>query len=291
MNESQKARVREFQKDEITGHLLYKRFSEIIKDEHNAKVMLDMSDTELRHYHFWKNISNEDVKPNNFKIFIFVLMMRVLGLTFTTKLLEHGEVAGAAEYAEFDSIVPGAGQLGLDEEEHERSLSAMIEEELLSYMGSIVLGLNDALVELTGTLAGLTFALQSGTLVAVSGLITGIAAAFSMAASAFLSSRADGDPKAGRSAIYTGIAYLITVILLILPYLLIPQAGFGIYLSLIVTLLIAVFIIFSFNFYLSVAKDLNFKSRFFEMLGISLGVAAFSFLVGMLVRTIFGVDI
>ena len=167
----------------------------------------------------------------------------------------------------------------------------MIEEELLSYIGSIVLGLNDALVELTGTLAGLTFALQSGTLVAVSGLITGIAAAFSMAASAFLSSRADGDPKAGRSAIYTGIAYLITVILLILPYLLIPQAGFGIYLSLIVTLLIAVAIIFSFNFYLSVAKDLNFKSRFFEMLGISLGVAAFSFLVGMLVRTIFGVDI
>jgi len=178
-------------------------------------------------------------------------MARVLGITFTIKLLEKNEAAGSAEYADFDSVVPGAAQLGKDEEEHENSLAGMIEEDFLSYMGSIVLGLNDALVELTGTLAGLTFALQTGKLVAISGLVTGIAASFSMAASEYLSARADNNPKAIQSALYTGLAYILTVILLILPYLLIPQQGAGIYISLGATLLIAVLIIFGFNFYIS----------------------------------------
>ncbi len=168
---------------------------------------------------------------------------------------------------------------------------AMIDEERLAYVGSIVLGLNDALVELTGTLAGLTFALQRGSIVAISGIITGIAAAFSMAASDYLASKAEGDPRAKKSAIYTGAAYLVTVVLLVLPYLLLPQRGGWIYLSLAITLLIAIGIIAGFNYYLAVAKDQNFKTKFAEMAVISLGVAAFSFVVGLIVRAAFGVDI
>ncbi len=290
ITEEQRSKIRQFQKDEITSHLLYKQLAKIIKDQNNARVIHEMSDTELRHYQFWKNVSNEDVQPNSIKIFFLILMVRILGLTFSIKLIERGEAAGAKEYAEFESVIPGAAQLGKDEEEHEEAMTAMIEEEFLSYVGSIVLGLNDALVELTGTLAGLTFALQSGQLVAVSGLITGIAAAFSMAASEFLSALADNDSKAGRSALYTGIAYIITVILLILPYLLVPQAGKGIFISLAITLLIAVLIILGFNFYVSVAKDLPFKQRFLEMLGISMGVSALSFIVGLIVRNVFGIE-
>ncbi|MEA5078283.1 MAG: VIT1/CCC1 family protein [Anaerolineaceae bacterium] len=291
MESAQMNRVLEFQQDEMTGHKLYAELAKLIKDPHNAEVVRDMSATEMRHYQFWKKISGKEVSENKFKVFFAVLAARLLGLTFTIKFLEKNEVAGAKEYAEFDSVVPGAAKMGKDEEEHEASLASMIEEEFLSYVGAIVLGLNDALVELTGTLAGLTLALQNGKLVAISGLITGIAAAFSMAASSFLASRADNDPKAVRSALYTGLAYIVTVVLLILPYLLIPQTGAGIYLSLGVTLLIAVLIIFGFNFYVSVAKDLPFKQRFWEMFAISMGVAAFSFLVGLLVRTIFGIDI
>ena len=91
-------------------------------------------------------------------------------------------------------------------------LLSMLDEEALKYMGSVVLGLNDALVELTGALAGLTFAFQNTKLIALTGLITGISASLSMAASEYLSSRADGEENAGRSALYTGIAYIITVI-------------------------------------------------------------------------------
>ena len=164
----------------------------------------------------------------------------------------------------------------------------MIEEERLNYVGSIVLGLNDALVELTGALAGLTFALQNGVLIATSGLITGIAASLSMAASEYLSKRAENDERALKSALYTGITYIITVALLILPYLLMPNKYF---ISLIITLIIAVLIILIFNFYISVAKGLPFKSRFLEMAGISLGVAGLTFFIGFLVRITLGVSI
>ncbi len=290
ITDEQRQKILTFQKDEITSHLLYKELAGLIKDANNARVIRDMSDTELRHYDFWKKVSGVDVTPNRLKIFLLIIMTRLLGLTFSIKLIERGEAAGAREYAEFESVIPGAAQLGKDEEEHEEAMTAMIEEEFLSYVGSIVLGLNDALVELTGTLAGLTFALQSGKLVAVSGLITGIAAAFSMAASEYLSARADNDSKAGRSALYTGLAYIITVILLILPYLLIPQEGNGIFISLTVTLAIVVLIILGFNFYVSVAKDLPFKQRFLEMFGISMGVSVLSFVVGLIVRNVFGID-
>ena len=155
-------------------------------------------------------------------------------------------------------------------------------------MGSIVLGLNDALVELTGALAGFTFALQNTRLIAITGLITGIAASFSMAASEYLSQRSEGEgEKAFKSSLYTGTAYIITVILLILPYLLIEH--FMIALG--ATLAIGIAIIFFFNYYISVAKDLNFKARFSEMAIISLGVSAITFLIGVLVRQFIGVDI
>jgi VIT1/CCC1 family predicted Fe2+/Mn2+ transporter len=290
ITEQQLLKIKKFQKDEITSHHLYAKLAGLIKDQNNAKIIREMSDTELRHYEFWKNVSKVDVKPESIKIFFLVVMTRLLGLTFSIKLIERSEAAGAKEYAEFESVVPGSAQLGKDEEEHEESMMAMIEEEFLSYVGSIVLGLNDALVELTGTLAGLTFALQSGQLVAVSGLITGIAAAFSMAASEFLSAREEKNSKAGRSALYTGAAYLATVLLLILPYLLVPQHGNGIFVSLVITLIIAILIILGFNFYVSVAKDIPFKQRFLEMLGISMGVSALSFIVGLIVRNIFGID-
>jgi VIT1/CCC1 family predicted Fe2+/Mn2+ transporter len=141
----------------------------------------------------------------------------------------------------------------------------------------MVLGLNDALVELSGTLAGLTFAFQDTKLISLSGLITGIAASLSMAASEYLSSKADGEENAFKSSIYTGVAYIITVIILVLPYLLLsnPFIALGIMIGAVIM------IIFVFNLYISVAKNLNFKKRFFQMAAISLGVALLSFFIGM----------
>jgi VIT1/CCC1 family predicted Fe2+/Mn2+ transporter len=175
-----------------------------------------------------------------------------------------------------------------DEEEHEDALIGMIEEEGLEYIGSVVLGLNDALVELTGALAGLSFALRNTRLIALAGLITGIAASFSMAASEYLSTKTEGGEKnAVKSSIYTGLAYIVTVFLLILPYLVI-----GHYLvCLAVTVTVAILIIWIFNFYVAVAQDLSFKRRFFEMAAISLGASLLSFGIGYIIRIALGVDV
>ena len=109
-----------------------------------------------------------------------------------------------------------------------------------------------------------------------------------MAASEYLSQRSEGESeRASTSALYTGVAYICTVALLILPYLVLTNY----LLSLVCTLVIALAIIFAFNYYISVAKDLNFRRRFTEMALISMGVALVSFAIGYLIRVTLGVDI
>ena len=202
--------------------------------------------------------------------------------------MEKGEEGAQKEYEQACEYIPEARQIVVDEDEHEKALIDLLEEKKLNYVGSIVLGLNDALVELTGTLAGLTFALQNTRLIAVAGLITGIAASFSMAASEYLSTKSEGNgANALASSIYTGLAYIGTVVVLILPYLLFTNY----FLCLAMTLSFAILVILFFNYYIAIAKDLNFRKRFWEMFTISMGVAAFTFGIGYLIRVFLGVDV
>ncbi|KGE71203.1 VIT1/CCC1 transporter family protein [Spirochaeta lutea] len=272
---------------ELTEHDIYLRIARKTKDPQNRQILEKIADDELRHHDFWAEYTGRRVGKAYLLALFYYFIVRIFGLVFGFKLLERAEERAQVNYADLGKIVPGALELQKDEDRHEQELLNMIEEERLDYVGSMVLGLNDALVELTGALAGLTFAIQNPSIIAASGLITGIAASFSMAASEFLSKRADGEPNAGKSAIYTGLAYIVTVVLLILPYLLLSNP----FISLPITLAIAALIILVFNYYLAVAKDLDFKKRFWEMFGISMGVAVFSFGIGFLVRIIFKVDI
>jgi VIT1/CCC1 family predicted Fe2+/Mn2+ transporter len=280
-------KIHQFQKDEITEYHIYKKLSKRVKDENNKKILSDIADDEKKHYDFWEDVSGKKISPNYFKVYWFYFISVVFGLIFGIKLMEKGEEQAQDVYGGIKNKVEGVRDIIDDEDDHEDKLIAMIDDDRLNYVGSVVLGLNDALVELTGTLAGLTFALRDTNLIAISGLITGIAASFSMAASEYLAKKSDDAEDAFKSSLYTGLAYIMTVAFLVLPYLLIDQY----FISLIVTLIVAVLVIVFFNFYIAVAKDLSFKKRFLEMFTISMGVAVFSFLVGYLVRIFFGVDI
>jgi VIT1/CCC1 family predicted Fe2+/Mn2+ transporter len=203
--------------------------------------------------------------------------------------MERGEEHAQEEYEQLADEVPESVHIRQQEEEHEHALLGMLDEESLRYVGSMVLGLSDALVELTGSLAGFTFALQDTRLVALSGLIVGISATFSMASSEFLSAKSEGRSDALKSCLYTGSAYLVTVALLILPYLLFGAAQY--IPALICMLLTIVVIIAGFTYYTSVAQNQPFKSRFWEMTLISLGVAVLSFVVGVLAKKFMGIDV
>ncbi|HOE83857.1 MAG TPA: VIT1/CCC1 transporter family protein [Sphaerochaeta sp.] len=275
------------QKNEVTEHLIYIRLARRVKDKEDSDILLRIADEELRHAKIWGKLTGEEVKPNRVKVFFYTFLATVLGYTFVLKKMEMGEDKAIKGYTEMIAELPQAKQIAADEQRHEQSLLAMLDEQRLQYVGSMVLGLNDALVELSGTLAGLTFALANNRLIALSGLITGISATLSMASSEYLSTKNSGGENAARSSMYTGIAYLFTVAAMIVPYLVLDNP----YVSLAVMLTIVVVIILLFTYYISVAKDLPFGKRFGEMAVISLGVAAISFGIGILVKRFLGIDI
>jgi len=285
MDEKLKKAALAAQRNEITEYEVYTRLADCCRDKNNAEVLREIGRAEKAHGEFWAGLTGETLQPCMRLVRRRVFFAKLLGLTFVLKQMEKNEGLASKAYADLISSVPEAAKISADEEAHEAALLKMLDEESLQYVGSIVLGLNDALVELTGALAGFTLTLGNTKTISMAGLVTGISAAFSMAASDYLSSKASDDPHAKKSAVYTGIAYLITVIILILPFLIAGNR----FVALGCTLALAVLIILCFNYYISVAKELNFRQRFFEMAGISLGVAAFSFFVGYLLNKFLGV--
>lgn len=289
MNEDIKRLILLRQKDEVTGAILYTKLAEKEKHEHNKKLLAQMAQDERDHATTWANITKEKVTPDLGKIKRLLVLSRLFGFTFVLKIIQKDEQMAQVEYDKLIQYLPEAIEIEKDERRHEEKIIEMLDEERLQYVGSMVLGLNDALVELTGTIAGMTFALQNTQLVALSGIITGISATLSMAASNYLAERADGNPNAFKSSLYTGIAYLITVVFLVAPYLIFSNEMYGA--ALFTMLLFVILIIFFFNYYISVAKGYNFKRRFTEMAGISLSVALISFLIGLAAKALLGIDV
>ena len=281
--------ILQMQQNELTESVIYEKIAAFAKGEENKQTLLRLSREEHAHYEIWKKYTGVEMKPEKGKIFKFTFLARTLGFTFAVKLMECGEENAQEEYALLAQEVAESVLIRQQEEEHEQALLGMLDEERLQYVGSMVLGLNDALVELTGSLAGFAFALQNTRLIALSGLIVGISATFSMASSEFLAARSEGRSDALKSCSYTGVAYLLTVIALIAPYLIFPTGQF--IPALICMLAVVILIIAGFTYYTSVAQDQPFKSRFWEMALISIGVAVVSFVVGILAKKFLGVDL
>ncbi len=276
------------QRTEITEHAVYHRLARSIADPKNRSILEQIAEEEGRHAGVWSEITGRSLRPHRLQVWAYTWLGRILGLTFTLKLMENGEKQAESAYSTLAEYIPQAGAIAEEENRHERQLLDVLDEERLRYAGSVVLGLSDALVELMGALAGLTFALQNTRLIALAGLVTGLAAALSMAASEYLSTKSEDAPDKipWKASFYTGIAYLVTVVFLIFPYLVLGNY----YLCFAWTAGNALAVIALFTFYISVARDLSFRARFLEMAGISLGVAVLSFGIGAAVRHFLGIE-
>jgi VIT1/CCC1 family predicted Fe2+/Mn2+ transporter len=276
------------QRNEITEYQIYSRLARAHKDPENSRVLQQIAEDEKRHHDFWETYTGENAEPDQLRVWKYYLISQLFGVTFGIKLMERGEEEAQGSYGDIAVELPSAQEIANDEDLHEDQLIDMIEEERLQYIGAIVLGLNDALVELTGALSGMTLVLGNTRLIATTGLITGIAAAFSMAGSGYLAFRSgeqEGEPIKG--AAYTGTAYILTVLFLVFPYFVFDN----LYLGLGFLLLNAIIIIALFNYYLSIAKDQGFWPKFLEMGAISMGIALLTFGIGYLIREVFGVQI
>jgi vacuolar iron transporter family protein len=277
------------QRNEITENRVYAALAAREKNPANRRILERISKDELKHYAILRRSTGQDAAPSRAKTWYCLLLAKLLGVTFALKLMEQGEEKATGGYSGMSGQFKAARGMAADEHRHEQALLRLLDEERLRYVGSVVLGLSDALVEFTGALAGYAFAFQRNQLVALTGLITGIAAALSMAASEYLSTRADkaGHKRPLKAAAYTGLTYLATVFLLVAPFMLSASPGLGVA----ICLCLAIAEIWAFSFYISVAQEKPFWPHFLEMALLSLGVAAISFGIGLAVRAAFGITV
>ena len=276
------------QQNELNEYFIYMELAKIEKDPHNKKILQDIALQEKEHYEFWKRITKQDLKPQKLKILYYVTLAKLFGLSFALKLMEKAEERAQCFYKRLVMKYPESRAILLQEHEHEKKLLALLDDKKLKYAGAIVLGMNDALVELTGTLTGIALAFANAKYVGITGVIMGIAASLSMAGSAYLEAREqDSGVEPKKYAIYTGLAYILTTIILVAPFFVVESAKVG----LVFMFLGAIVAVIVYNFYIAVAKDESFTKRVGEMFAITFGVALISFAIGYVVNKYFGIEI
>ena len=278
--------------DEYADYLLYQRLAKREKNPHNREMLERLSAQELGHYKFWARFEPGYVpKVNPLFLALFFAMRYVLGLTFTIKFLERHEFRVVEEYKRALSQIPEEHREELatlirDEEEHENFFISQLKEKVIQYIGFIALGLADAIVEITGVHAGFLGVTGSTLVAGISGLIVGFAAAISMGSAAYIQAKQDVQRSPFLSAIATGISYIVSVVMLALPYFLTPDMAT----AFLVSVVVGVLMIALLTFYSAVVFDRRFWREFLEATGLMLGTAVATFFVGKLLGRVFGIE-
>lgn len=277
-----------YQKNEITLSRFYALLADRIKEEKNKEILRKISNDELAHYEYWKKKSGRDLGPNKMRIIFYLMLSKLFGITFAIKLMERHEAHAQQVYGALSKDNPEVEPILQDEVSHEEDLIALIDEKRLHYIGSIVRGMNDGIVEITGEVAGLSFVFDQSLIIGIIAIISGSVGSLSLASSEYLAAIwEEGHQTPIGSAAYTVIAYMLTIFALIWP-LLIGLAPIN---ALVIIIINAVILIFIFNYHLSVAKELELSKRFGQMLLVSLGIACISFVLGYTIKHAFHLEI
>lgn len=284
-------------KEELFAYRIYSALAERAA-EPNGRKLAELAEQEKSHLDFWLSVTGRSlgsVKTSRVKHALLLAASRVLGPAFTIRWLERGEDKAIDAYKKLlsdgtltDDQRTRIERMLREEQEHEAFLASGVEDDRRLYLGAAVLGLNDALVELTGGLTGLVSSISDPRLIGFAGLVVGVAAAMSMAASNFLSvdigEESDLNPR--RAAAYTGTAYILVVIGLVLPFFLLGSR----HAALLVSWSAAVIIIAAFSFYSSVMQGVSFRRRFGVMLLLGAGVAVVSYVIGRVLGAAIGIE-
>jgi VIT1/CCC1 family predicted Fe2+/Mn2+ transporter len=284
--------------NEITEHFTYARLARMENNPANRAALEKLSAQEQSHYEFWKSLlAHEDpraaerIRPRMAVVWMMAGLRTFLGVTFITKFLEIHEKGAVAKYEAARAIVPAEHQARFneiieDEKSHERTFIAELKEARVSYMGFIVLGLADAIVEITGVHAGFLGVTGDTLIAGVAGVIVGFAAAISMGSAAYLQAKEDPEKSPIVSAFATGISYFVSVILLALPYFLIRTMIPAFTLS----TSIGILLIAGFTYYGAVVFDRGFWREFGEAAGLMLATAVATFFWGAIIGKIFHIN-
>src|SRR5437879_6130889 len=276
-------------RDEYTDDAVYQMLSRHEKNQSFKKALEDLARGEQSHYEFWKAYTPDSpVKVNRLKVYFTLLLRLTLGLTFTMKFLEKHEDALHERYRQMVKDIPPADKARfeamMEEEEHQESyLMGEIHEGRVKYMSFIVLGLADAVVELSGIQAGSIRTELAG----LAGVVAGMAASIAMASAAYAQAKQGFEGSAKWSAVYTGVSYMFTAIFLALPYFLTGSMVTALGISLVV----GVALVAAMTYYDTVISARKFKRQFGEIAGIILAASFALYIAGTLIRQLLGIVI
>jgi VIT1/CCC1 family predicted Fe2+/Mn2+ transporter len=304
---------RTFLMDEITSYSIYSKLVGMEGSKELKRLFKMLADKEKEHINIWKTLlrkaGGEAGRPRFLSVNISVLLLikKMLGVAFVIKLLERSEKSGFINYKmalsnkEFSEEEKRRIRAILkDESEHERALVNTVigYKGALSSTHSVILGLNDGLVEILALVAGLATVATTSLIVVVVGMIAGISGTLSMSGGVYLSSKSsslvEGSIKerksrgaARKEAYYTGLYYFIGALIVVLPFVIGLGGTAGILTSI---LLVSVSLIAA-SAVIAVISDTSIRRRSLETLVISLGAATATILFSTLVKTYLGVRI
>ncbi|MEM4788446.1 MAG: VIT1/CCC1 family protein [Ignisphaera sp.] len=283
--------IHEMCKDEHFSHHVYKFLAKSPLVSEKLKIVLEKAaEDEFKHYSFWKNIVGECAsRISMFKVLLFTAIFYLFGLTVTLKFIESKEYNATELYKNIIENEPGlkdeVDKIIRDEERHEKEFASNIDEGRVKYIGSITLGISDALVELTGIYTGSLGAFENTLSAGLTGLLAGIAASISMGIASYAQAKHEGRLNPKMSAFYTAIAYLIVVLVLALPYFLIGSLA----IAFVVMLTLAIAVVAYITFYASVLHDRKYLREFTETTLLIFGVSILLYVLGSVLGTILGV--
>ncbi len=311
--EKRRALERKFYHEELFSYEVYTELSKREKAPELKRLLATFATGEKRHAALWERIlKKEGGKPTwpllfRLRITFFLFVRMILGLALTLKLLENSEGQTLNEYkamlewkgldkkekADMRAMIK-------DEAVHEKELLKRMEKYRgeLDYIGSIVFGLNDGLVEILAVVAGLAVLATTGIVVVIGGLIVGISGTLSMAGGAYLSAKSHGlvegameerssNTLPGKEALYTGVFYFIGAIISTLPFML----GLSGYEGIALAVVLVVIALAAVSTIIAVVSGTRISRRVTEMIAISLAAALVTIVLGSIIRTYFGISI
>lgn len=270
-----------FARKSLRAYALYLALSESEKNPDFKKLLEELAITSKEQFDFWarkSGVRGDMVRVPHIEIIGLRILRFLFGLTLTTKFIIGRKEQRVISYQKYC-------RTSRDEENVQaieifiarlHAIIDRIQEKRAYFFSNVVLGVNDALIELTGALVGFTFTIVDLRLVSVVGLVTGLSASMSMAASAFLQARHQNAGKPLQAAFFTGGSYMVIVLCLIAPFLLFSTTfdaliGMGI---------IIFFLIALISFCSAVLLEKPYLQQFTEMVLFSLGVSVIAFAIG-----------
>lgn len=317
MNIERRTKIqRELFLSELSDYHVFKKLSENEKDKRLKAVLERLARMEQKHMKIWGRMLK---KEKNFqlgglstlikiRIFWLVITRKVLGVAFVSKLLGEKELEALKEYANILKDISlsreerrNINMIMADERENEQSLQRNIHqyEGKLNYLRSIILGLNDGLVEVLAVVTGLAAVASTGLIVAIGGIIVGASGTLSMAGGTYLSSKShslveeaikenvEKDTTPSKEALYTGVYYLIGAFIATLPFII---GLSGIRGTLWAIILVSIALTVS-SVVIAIVSGTEIKKRVFESIAISLGAAFATILLGSIIKFYFGITI